>query len=102
MTTKTATILTRTEPETKEAADKLFSRLGMTTLGAINVFLHQAIEERGMPFSVQIAKPDIPDMNELSEEEIIKLLDESDADIKAGRVEPAEKVFAELRAKYGL
>ena len=98
---KTATILTRTEPEVKEKADKIFARLGLTTSGAINIFLHQTVEEQGMPFRAQLAGPDIPNMDELSREEINALINEGLDDIKAGRVRPAEQVFAELEEKYG-
>ena len=102
MTTKTATILVRTEPEIKQKADQIFARIGMTTSGATNIFLHQVVQDGGLPFKPRVAtKPDIPDMNELSKEEILGLLAEGEEDIKAGRVQPAEEVFAELRAEYG-
>lgn len=101
MTSKTATILTRTEPEVKKAADTLFSRLGITTSGAINLFLRQAIKEHGIPFKITVLKPSIPDVSELDREKIAQLLLESEEDIKAGRVEPLEDVISDLEGKYG-
>jgi DNA-damage-inducible protein J len=37
---------------TKNQAEILFSELGMNLSTAITVFIHQAIRERGMPFSI--------------------------------------------------
>ena len=50
MSRKTASVLTRTEPETKAAADKIFEEIGTSTSGAINIFLHKAVEIGGFPF----------------------------------------------------
>jgi len=52
MTAKTATITTRVAPYIKEEADAMFSRLGMNTSEAISIFLHQALNFGGLPFSV--------------------------------------------------
>ncbi len=51
--TKTANINMRTEPETKNQAEELFSSLGMTLTEAINIFLHQSIMVGGLPFAVR-------------------------------------------------
>ena len=102
MSTKTATVLVRLEPEIKQSADRILSRIGMTTSSATNIFLHQVVQEGGLPFKPHIAtKPNIPDMDELSKEEIIKLLNESEKDIKEGRTRPFEEVMSEMEAKYG-
>lgn len=101
-TAKTATILTRTEPETKRAADILFSKLGMTTAGAINIFLHQAIEERALPFKVTMSKANIPDLDALSKEEVIAMLDESRAQVEQNGGMSVKKAFTKLRREYGL
>ena len=102
MTTKTATILTRTEPEVKEKADKLFARLGLTTSGAINIFLHQSLEQQGMPFRIQIAKPNIPDLDSFSKEEVMHLLEQGIEEVKDGKTKPFEEVVAELEGEYGV
>ncbi|MBQ6375675.1 type II toxin-antitoxin system RelB/DinJ family antitoxin [Candidatus Saccharibacteria bacterium] len=102
MTSKAATILTRTEPETKQAADAIFARLGMTTSGAINIFLHQSIERQGLPFEVRLATPNIPNLDNLSTEELKSLIAESRNEISAGHSIDAKSAFAKLRAEYGL
>lgn len=50
---KTATINMRVNPETKSAAEEIYSSLGMTLTEAINVFLHKSIMVGGMPFDVR-------------------------------------------------
>lgn len=102
MTQKTATILTRTEPETKAAADELFAELGTSTSGAINIFLHQAVKAGGFPFRVTIAKPPIPDIDTMTREEVDQMVREArdKALEKGGR--SAEEVFAEFEEKYAI
>lgn len=101
MTTKTASILIRTEPEIKEAADQLFNRLGSSTSSAINIFLRKAIEIGGFPFEVALSTPNIPNLDTMSKEEIEKILDESyDDSLKNGGYE-LEETLERLDKKYG-
>ena len=101
MTTKTATILTRTEPAVKEAADSLFARIGMSTSTAVNIFLRRAIEEEGFPFEVRASRPNIPDMDTLPQEEINRMLDETYEDtLKNGGID-VDEAFNMLDKKYG-
>ena len=99
MTTKTATILIRTEPETKSAADVILERLGFSTSGAINMFLHQVVEEKGLPFRPRLSKPQ--EIDGLTVEEIRTLLGEGEKDLAEGRARPFDEVAAELEKKYG-
>ncbi|MDR0945894.1 MAG: type II toxin-antitoxin system RelB/DinJ family antitoxin [Bifidobacteriaceae bacterium] len=50
MTTATATVTVRLDPDVKAKAERLFSRLGMSLAGAVNVFFRQAIREQALPF----------------------------------------------------
>lgn len=50
---KSATINMRVEPQVKSAAESIFASLGMTLTEAINVFLHKAVLEGGLPFDVR-------------------------------------------------
>lgn len=44
------TVSFRTEKLLKEKAEAVFSDLGISTSAAINMFLKQAVRERGLPF----------------------------------------------------
>jgi len=54
---KTSNLNIRIDPDTKEAAEKLFSNFGITITDAINMFLHQSLLTGGLPFSLKIPQP---------------------------------------------
>lgn len=102
MTTKTATILVRTEPEIKESADRILSEIGLTTSGATNIFLHQVVQEGGLPFRPRLARPNIPDMDGLTEDELSRLMNQGIEEVENGKTRPFEEVVAELEKKYAV
>lgn len=51
---KTAVVHARMEPQTKEKAEGVLSRLGITPTEAIRVFYRQIALRGGLPFSVAI------------------------------------------------
>jgi DNA-damage-inducible protein J len=51
---KTATIRARIEPNLKKEAEKLFSKLGLSTTQAITLFYRQVQLRKGLPFDVVI------------------------------------------------
>ena len=56
MSTKTSMTI-RTDSEVKLQAQHLFASLGMDMSTAINLFLRQAIKHQGLPFDVNLHKP---------------------------------------------
>ena len=110
MSGKTATILTRTEPETKAAADAIFDKIGMSTATAVNVFLHKAVEVGGLPFEPRVNElelatlhkaPGVQSMDALSKEEVLKSLMEAKESIEKDGGKSASQVFAELEKDFG-
>jgi len=51
---KTSTIRARIQPELKDKAEHVFSRLGLTTTQAITLFYKQVELRDGLPFEVAI------------------------------------------------
>lgn len=47
-------VRSRIDHETKLRAQNIFSQLGLSMSDAMRLFLHQVIEENGLPFSVKI------------------------------------------------
>ncbi len=47
----------RTDKEVKAQAEKIFEALGLNMTTAVNIFLRQAIRERGIPFEVKLNVP---------------------------------------------
>jgi DNA-damage-inducible protein J len=51
---KTRMIHARIDPKLKEAAERVFSRIGISTTEAIRLFLKQVELHKGLPFPVAI------------------------------------------------
>ena len=51
---KTTNINIRTEAEVKQRIESLFSQFGITVSDAVNIFFHQSLMQRGLPFQMQI------------------------------------------------
>ena len=47
----------RTDEEIKEAAEKIYSSLGLNMTTAINMFLRASIRESGIPFDLKLNVP---------------------------------------------
>lgn len=47
----------RTDKEIKEAAEEIYSSLGLNMTTAINMFLRASIRERGIPFELKLNIP---------------------------------------------
>ena len=54
---KSTTYTFRLNPTVKQEAIELFESLGITLSDAINLFLHQSIQEGGLPFEVKRVQP---------------------------------------------
>ena len=50
--TKSATFQMRVSPEIKQAAEELYSDLGMSLSDAVTLFFYQSLRCQGLPFSV--------------------------------------------------
>ncbi len=44
----------RTNKEIRNKAQKVFSDMGISTSAGINMFLHQVVQEKGLPFTPSI------------------------------------------------
>lgn len=62
MATKQTYIRTRIDPEIKEASERIFHQLGLSTTEAIRLFLAQVTLRNGLPF--EVALPDEEEDNE--------------------------------------
>ncbi len=97
---KTSNLYTRIEPEIKEQAEKILYTLGISSSSAINLFYKQIILHKGIPFDLKIPREKPLCLGSISEEELHEELEKGFADVQAGRVKSAEKVFEELRKDY--
>jgi DNA-damage-inducible protein J len=82
---RNATIRARVDPELKAEVEKLFSKLGLSTTEAINLFYRQVKMRNGLPFSVVIP-------NKTTE----RVFKDSDAKRNLIRCEDADDMFHKL------
>lgn len=54
MAHESATLTIRTNKSLKDEVGKIFSRLGLNHSTAINMFYHQVINYKGIPFDIKI------------------------------------------------
>lgn len=69
MATKNLNI--RTDKEIKEAAEKIYSSLGLNMTTAINIFLRACIRESGIPFDLKLDLPSDESIKAIEEGRII-------------------------------
>jgi DNA-damage-inducible protein J len=67
----TATIQVRTNPKTKKAAQQVLAKLGMDLSTAINIYLVQIVEKKGIPFQILTENGMTPE----KERQILKEID---------------------------
>ena len=99
--TRTASVYTRVDPDTKEQAELILAELGIPMSNAVGMFLKQVVIQRGIPFEMKLpsARPLV--IGELTKEQFDAEMQAGLDDIKAGRVIPADDVEAEMRRMYG-
>ena len=95
-----STIQVRVDDELKANADILFKDLGMDTTTAIRMFLTQAVMNNGFPFEIKRIAPN--PYAAMSEEVMIKKLENSRNHAAQGEYRDAESAILEMRNKYGL
>ena len=101
MATKTANLYARIEPDVKEQAESILSSLGIPASNAINMFYKQIILQKGLPFEVKLPTAKPVEMGSLTKTELDAEIEKGYADMLAGRAEPAEKVFDDIRRGGG-
>ena len=99
---KTSNLYARIEPDVKEQAESILSALGIPVSNAINMFYKQIILQRGIPFDVKLPVSPVPDISQLTAEQLDAELEKGYADVVAGRGKPAREIFTELRKEFDL
>ena len=97
---KTSTVYTRVEPEIKERAEQILTALGIPMSNAVNLFLHQVVLRQGIPFEIQLPRSMPLDMSKMTREELDAEIQKGIDSMNAGRVTPAEQVWAEMDARF--
>lgn len=96
MATKNATILARVEPEVKEQAEEILSKLGVPASVVINMLYKQIIMTKSIPFPLSLPK-EPPSLDSLTTEEFNSIMETGLSQAKSDKSRPVVNVFADLR-----
>lgn len=92
MSSKTANVTARVEPEIKEQAEAVMAKLGLPVSTAINMFYREIILWNGLPF-----RPSVPPArDEMTAEEFDRRMSEGLDDAKQNRTIPLNEAFETL------
>ena len=96
MATKNATILARVEPEVKEQAESIMSKLGVPASVVINMLYKQIIMTKSIPFSLSL--PTEPTtLDSMTNDEFNSIMENGLSQAKSDQSRPVADVFADLR-----
>ena len=99
---KSASVYTRVEPGLKEQVDLVLSELGIPMASAINLFLHQIVLQKGLPFEVKLPRRMPLDYSALSVEQFDTEIENGMVSLAAGKTTSANEVRERMRRQYGV
>ena len=100
---KTATLNLRVNPNVKERAEAVLSRLGIPMSTAIDMYLNQISLTGGIPFAVTLPKaPDAINADLMTKEELHAKLQKGYEDMQAGRTQDAASAFTKFRENHSV
>jgi len=89
---KSSSVYTRVEPELKEQVEQVLSKLGIPMANAINLFLHQIVLRKGIPFDVALPQRMPLDYSVLTREQFDTEIEKGFVSVDAGRTVTANAV----------
>ena len=99
---RTANVFAHVEPEIKEQAEQVLERLGIPMSNAVGMFLRQIVLQRGIPFEMKLPQEVPAAYKSFTKEQFDKEIEEGMADIREGRVYPADAVELEMKRDFGI
>lgn len=99
---KSSSVYTRVEPEIKEQAEQVLQKLGIPMANAINLFLHQIVLRKGIPFDISLPHTALLDYSVLSEAQFDAAIEEGMASLNAGRTVSSEQVRERMKQRYSV
>jgi DNA-damage-inducible protein J len=98
MAQKSANVIARIEPEIKEQAESILAEMGIPASLGINMFYHQIIKVRGLPFT-PTAKTYNKSLEEMTDEEFDARMAVGLSQAQADMGSPVSETFSRLRAR---
>lgn len=96
MAIKSANVLARVEPEVKEQAESIMSKLGLPASVVINALYKQIIMTKSIPFSLSLPQEPVT-QDSMTTQEFNSIMETGLSQAKAGQSRSAVNVLADLR-----
>ncbi|MCI8771859.1 MAG: type II toxin-antitoxin system RelB/DinJ family antitoxin [Lachnospiraceae bacterium] len=96
MATKSANVLARVEPEVKEQAEAILSKLGIPASVAINALYKQIIITKSIPFSLSLPKEPVT-LDAMTTSEFDTIMENGLRQAKTDQSRPYTDVFTDIR-----
>ena len=96
MAAKSANVLARVEPEVKEQAESILSKLGVPASVVINMLYKQIIMTKSIPFSLSLPNEPVT-MDSITTAEFNSMMETGLSQAKADNSRSVTDVFADLR-----
>lgn len=97
---KTATLNCRVNPDAKQQAEAVLSKLGISMSTAIDIYLKQIHLTGGIPFAVTLPSDTSFDADDMSPSEVHAAIQAGIGDADVGRIKDAASVFAGFRERH--
>ena len=97
MAQKSANVIARIEPSVKEQAEAILAEMGISASLGINIFYHQIIKAKGLPFTPTTRTVQPGALEELSEEQLDERMAIGLAEAKADKGSPLKDVVERLK-----
>ncbi|MCM1144774.1 MAG: type II toxin-antitoxin system RelB/DinJ family antitoxin [Blautia sp.] len=96
MAVKSANVLARVEPDVKEQAEEILSKLGLPASVVINALYKQIIMTKSIPFPLSLPKEPAT-LDSMTTEKFDSIMENGFSQAKADQSRPIADVFQELR-----
>ena len=94
---KTSNVYARIEPETKEQAEAILSKLGISSSVAMNMFYNQITLNNGLPFDAKIPSSKILSEDDLTKEKLAKEILAAHNDVLKGNTITFDQFYESLK-----
>lgn len=94
--TKTISINIRSDEETKNSFSELCSELGLSVSSALNIIMKSSVRNREIPVVLSTIKKPVA-LDDLSDEELLASLEESQRQFERGEYKTHEEFLKEIK-----
>ena len=96
-----AAIFVRIDSNVKQEAEYIMKQLGVTPSSLITMLYHNVILSRGIPFDVHLPVREPIAIGDMTDEEVMKLLQEGIDDVKHGRTISVDELNKIIKERFG-